>query len=293
LIYLRLLGAQAAIGAAAIFARFALLGAGPLAVAALRLAIAVLPLLAVAAIMHPRLRIGTRRELAFAIAGLLLAAHFATWFASLLYTSVAISVLLVTTTPLWTALYESLVTRTLPTRARLVALGCATLGIALIALQHTAPAPVPGHALAGAVLAIGGAVALALYFIIVSAVGSAPKMSAPLPTSAIVARTNFWAALALLVAAAVTHQPPPLFADTRAWGGILALALVSQLLGHTAMNAALRNFTPSVVALTTLLEPPIAAALAALIFGEGLPVQTLAGGLAVLVGVGLVLRRIS
>jgi drug/metabolite transporter (DMT)-like permease len=292
LIYLRLLGAQAAIGAAAIFARYALLGAGPLAVAALRLAIAVLPLLAVAAIMHPRLRIGTRRELAFAIAGLLLAAHFATWFASLLYTSVAISVLLVTTTPLWTSLYESLATRTLPTRARLVAFGFATFGVTLIALQHAAPAPISGHALTGALLAIAGAVALALYFIIVSAVGSAPKTGSPLPTSAIVARTNAWAAVALLVAAAVAHQPPPVWVDTRAWGGILALALVSQLLGHTAMNAALRNFAPSIVALTTLLEPPIAAALAALVFGEGLPLQTLAGGFAVLIGVGLVLRRI-
>ncbi len=65
-------------------------------------------------------------------------------------------------------------------------------------------------------------------------------------------------------------MPPPRGAPTRAatrrrtaWLGILAMALVSQLLGHTALNAALRDFTPSTIALTTLLEPVIAGLLAA------------------------------
>jgi threonine/homoserine efflux transporter RhtA len=57
--YLRLLGAQVAIGAAAIFARFALSGAGPLAVSALRLGIAAVIALAIAL---PFRRLSMRRE---------------------------------------------------------------------------------------------------------------------------------------------------------------------------------------------------------------------------------------
>ena len=56
----------------------------------------------------------------------------------------------------------------------------------------------------------------------------------------------------------------------RAWGGILAMALVSQLLGHTGMNAALRWFSPSAVSFSTLLEPVIAACWRSLLFGETL-----------------------
>ena len=67
------------------------------------------------------------------------------------------------------------------------------------------------------------------------------------------------------------------------------MALISQGLGHTGMNAALRDFSPNVVALTTLLEPPIAALLAVWVFHETLGGLALAGAVAVLAGVGLAL----
>ena len=291
--YFRLLGAQVAIGAAAIFARFALLGAGPLAVSAWRLLIAGLVMLAVLLITGPRSWLGARRELAFAGAGLLLALHFATWLSSLLYTSVAIAVLLVTTAPLWNVIYELSVARRAPSRSQIVAFLLAAAGMTAIALQRSTPAPVPGHVVGGMLLALCGALAISVYFIIVSAAGAAPRERAPLPTVAIVARTYAWAALALLVCAALAHQGPPAPSDLRAWAGIAAMALVSQLIGHTAMNASLRNFAPSVVAMTTLLEPPFAALLALLIFGEALSLQTVLGGVAVMTGVAVTLRSIA
>ncbi|MDQ2859022.1 MAG: EamA family transporter, partial [Candidatus Eremiobacteraeota bacterium] len=66
-------------------------------------------------------------------------------------------------------------------------------------------------------------------------------------------------------------------------------ALVSQSLGHTALNAALNDFSPSTIALTTLLEPAIAAILAAAIFHETLSAQMLFGGLLILAAVGTTL----
>jgi len=282
----RLLSAQLAIGAAAIFARYALEGAGPLAVAALRLGIAAL----VAVTITGRLsRLSRRRESAFALAGLALAVHFATWIGSLAYTSVAISTLLVTTTPLWTELYDVVRLRRVPTRAYLVALILATVGVALVAGQQRAPAPQPGHATLGAALALAGSLAIGAYLIIVRDAGTLAGKQR-VGTRAIVARTYSWSALALGIAAFVTHQGPPQPTQLTAWGGILAMALVSQLLGHTALNAALRDFTPSTIALSTLLEPVLAGLLAAVLFAERLAPQSLIGGGFVILAVAITLR---
>jgi drug/metabolite transporter (DMT)-like permease len=281
---LRLLCAQLAIGAAAIFARFALAGAGPVAVSALRLAIAAIVAIVVARGFAP---LSKRREIAFAIAGLALAAHFAAWIGSLLYTSVAISTLLVTTTPLWTELYDVVRDRRPPAPRFVVTLVCALAGVALIALAHAArPAPVPDRALLGDVLALLGSVAIGAYLLIVrDASAGTPRVS----TRRIVSRTYAWAAVALVAASAVSHQGPPPLGAGLAWFGVLAMALVSQLLGHTALNASLRHFTPSVVALSTLLEPAIAAALAAIVFHESIGAQAACGAALVLAAVGVTL----
>lgn len=286
--YFRLLGAQVAIGAAAIFARFALSGAGPLAVSALRLAIAAAIAVLVAL---PIRKISLRRELALGSAGVALAAHFAAWIASLLYTSVAISTLLVTTTPLWTQLYEIVRERRPPERAFLIALGLALAGVALIVRGSgaAARAPVPGHALLGEALALTGGMAIGAYLLIVREAGA--RHAEPLATRQIVARTYGWSALVLCVATLVSGERAPATADVSAWGGVLAMALISQLIGHTALNAALRDFSPNTVALTTLLEPAIAAAFAALLFHEAVSAQTLAGGIIVLAAVALTLRN--
>lgn len=282
----RLLGAQIAIGAAAIFARFALSSTGPLAISALRLGIATVVL---AVVVRKVARVSKRREIAFAIAGFALALHFAMWITSLRFTSVAISTLLVTTTPIWTESYDAIVRRTLPTRTFLGALACAIVGVALIAFPRVAtPAPIAGHAALGALLAVLGSVAIGAYLLIVRDAGQR-SATERIATRAIVVRTFGWATLALTIAAVFAGEGPPPLHDTSAWGGILAMALVSQLLGHTLLNAALGTFAPSVVALTTLLEPVIAALLAAAVFHEALTAVTLTGGILVLVAVALTL----
>ena len=284
--YLRLLGGQVAIGAAAIFARYALTGAGPLAVAAARLALAAVVLLALARGLR---RLSPRRELALGVAGFALALHFAAWIASLEFTSVAVSTLLVTTTPLWTEIYDVVREGRAPSGTFVLSLLLGFAGVALVAVQRPSGAPpVPGHALLGDLLALAGSFAIGAYLLIVRDAG-AGKGGARLPTRPIVTRTYGWAALILIATAGAAHQPAPALSDFVAWGGILAMALVSQLLGHTALNAALRDFRPSVVALSTLTEPVVAAVLAALIFGELLGPATIAGGVLVLAAVAITL----
>ncbi len=288
--YLRLLGGQVAIGAAAIFARYALMGAGPLAVSAARLALAALVLLAVA---RETRALSRRREIAFALAGVALALHFAAWIASLDYTSVAVSTLLVTTTPLWTETYDIVRERRLPSPAFAISLVVGFAGVAIIALQRSAGAPpVRGHELFGDALALAGSFAIGAYLIIVRDAGAAANRSR-LPTLRIVVRTYGWAALVLIAMAAFAQQPPPALTNVTAWGGILAMALVSQLLGHTAINAALRDFRPSVIALSTLAEPIVAAAFAAILFHESITPLTIVGGILVLSAVAITLRSES
>ncbi len=275
-------GAQLAVGAAAIFARYALAAAGPLAVSAARLCIAAAVLLLVA-LVRPGHTVSRRQGLQLAFAGAILALHFAAWIASLEDTSVAVSVLLVSTAPLWNALYDVVVLRrrfpwTVP-----AALATGLAGLALVIAQKHVPAPHPGHEALGAVLALVGAMAFAGYLIAVRDVRD------QVGTRSTVTVTYGVAAVLLTAAAALAHQPPPPAAATAAWGGILAMALISQLLGHTAMNASLRWFSPTVVAFSTLIEPVIAAIAALLLFGETLGPVAVFGALVLLGSIGTVL----
>jgi len=282
---LRLLGGQLAIGAAAIFARLALGGAGPIAVSALRLVLATLALVALGARARP---LGPARELALGIAGLALAAHFGAWIASLEFTSVPRSTLLVTTTPLWLAFATAIRTRRLPSRALGIALAVAFAGVAIVVGVPTGVAPVPGHEALGEALALAGALAIGAYLELVRATGS--RGTDALPTGDIVLRTYGWAALALVIGAGVLREPPPALGDGRAWLGVAGMAFISQLLGHTALARALRDFSPTTVAISTLLEPAIAAGLAALIFGETVGPWLALGAALLLAGIALALR---
>jgi drug/metabolite transporter (DMT)-like permease len=285
--YLTLAGAQIAVGAAAIFARWALTGALPLAVCAGRLSIAAIVLLVLARFRRDTKRIAGRARLTLTLAGICLAVHFAGWIWSLEYTSVAVSTLLVATTPIWTALYDSLVRAkhlsTLTWGA--FAIGAAGLFL-LVGYNRTAP-PIAGHAALGVVLSLAGALAIGAYFILVREVRTA------LTTRAIVTHTYSWAAVALIAASLAARQPLPALEDRVAWGGILAMALLSQLLGHTAFNAALKWFSPSAIAFTTVIEPVVAALLAFAVFHEALTPPALLGGLLALAAVATVLREES
>lgn len=284
--YLLLGGAQLAVGAAAIFARYALTGAQPIAVAAARLCIAAIVLLLLSAIRRaPRAKVGPRDNVILACAGVALALHFAGWIWSLEYTTIAISTLLVASTPIWTAIYDATVHKRGLSRASMAAFAAGAVGLVLVVGFNKTPAPHPGHEWAGYALALIGSVAIGAYFILVRDVREG------IGTRRVVTRTYTWAAIVLTLAAFALRQPPPPISATAAWGGILAMAFVSQLLGHTALNASLRSFTPSAIAFATLLEPVIAAALGLVIFHEAVPPLALVGGFILLAAIGVVLRE--
>ncbi len=270
--------AQLAIGAAAVFARFALTSSGPLAVSAARLCIGAVPLVVLAA-LSGRLRVADARdERRLAVAGGLLAVHFAAWIASLEYASVAISTLLVCTTPVWTEAYAVL------RRRRVDAAAAGSIVAALAGVAIVVGAPDRSNAPLGIALALTGAVAFAAYLIVVRGIG--PRYD----TLAVTSRTYAYAAILLAAAALLARDHLPAAGDPRAWGGIIAMALLSQLFGHTALNAAVRVVSATTVSTLTLLEPVIAAVLAAWVFGERLGPATALGAVVILGAIGIALR---
>jgi drug/metabolite transporter (DMT)-like permease len=276
-----LAGAQIAIGAAAIFARFALTAAGPLSVSALRLGIAAIPVVALAALRGRYARFDLATERRLGLAGLALAVHFGSWIASLQYASVAVSTLLVCSTPIFTEAWSFARTgRSRP--AVLAGIGLALAGVAIVA-----GAPSRSETPLGIALALCGAAAMAVYLILVRA--SDPRYG----TLAVVGRTYPIAALALACAAILTRDGFPEAHASTAWAGILAMALVSQLFGHTAINAAVRVLSPTFVAMTVLLEPVVAAVAAASVFGEHPAPLTAVGALLVFVAIYLVIPSLS
>lgn len=270
--------AQVAIGAAAIFARFALTAAGPLSISALRMAIAAVPVVAAAAWYRRYRRFHGPTERRLLLAGVALAVHFGTWIASLQFASVAVSTLLVCSTPVFTEAWTSARTRTWrPLAAGSIALAAA--GVAIVAgVPSRTETPL------GIALALCGAAAMAVYLLLVRA------SDVRYTTLAVVGRTYPVAAIALAIAATVAHDGFPGAQASGAWAGIFALALLSQLFGHTALNAAVRVLSATFVATTTLLEPLIAAIAAAFVFGERPAPFTAAGGIVILVAISLAIR---
>ena len=270
--------AEIAIGAAAISARFALTAAGPLSVSALRLLIASVPFVLFALYRKAYRPIDGPTEWRLVAAGAVLALHFATWIASLRYATVAVSTLLVCSTPIFTEAWAIARTR------RASAPGLAGIALAIAGVALVTGAPSGTNTPLGIGLALIGAVAIAAYLLLVRA------SDARYTTLAVVARTYPIAAIALVLAATVARDrvPPP---DAWvSWSGIAAMALGSQIFGHTAINAAVRTLSATLVAMATLLEPVFAAITAALVFGERIDVQTGIGALIIVAAIALAIR---
>ena len=73
------------------------------------------------------------------------------------------------------------------------------------------------------------------------------------------------------------------------WGPVVALALLSQLIGQGLLVFSLRHFSALVIALALLTQPVVAVLVGWMVFGEVLDLLDFTG--IALVGIGLVLAR--
>jgi len=270
----------AAISTGAIFARAA--EAPSLTIAAYRVGLATLVLAPFCARKCPRELSCLHRGdwLAVLGAGFFLAVHFATWITSLQYTSVASSVVLVETIPLWVGILTPLVTGEPPGKATIAGIALSFTGGILIGAGDFA---IGGRALLGDALALAGGVSGALYIMLGRKVRPRLSLLAYATTCYGTAGVLLWI-LVLFSGTPFTGFSAP------TWWAFAGMALIPQVIGHSSYNWALRWFSASTVAVCLLGEPIGSTLLAWIFFGETLTPWKAAGGALILAGIVLAAR---
>jgi drug/metabolite transporter (DMT)-like permease len=222
-----------------------------------------------------------RKELGwFFLSGLLLSLHFALWIASLKYTSVASSVVLVTTHPIFVGIGGWLLLRERMGVGLVLGIALSVLGSGLISYGDMS---LSTEALMGDGLALLGAIAASGYLLV------GRKMRKDQELFSYVFPVYSMAGLILILLSLIFRQS--------FWGYspstyfyFLLLALVPQLIGHTTFNWALKYLPVSMVAVAILGEPIGSTILAYFILGEGLTVWKILGGVSIFAGILIALR---
>ena len=280
------------VSTASIFIRYAQAYAPSLVIAAYRLALATLVLSPLVIWRHrPELRNLKRGELVLAlISGFFLALHFVTWISSLEYTTVASSVVLVSTTPLWVALLTPFTLKEPVARLVLAGMGLALVGGVIVGLSDTCiwnvngiTCPpfsefVRGQAFLGDLLALLGAIMAAGYILIGRRLRS--KMTL-IPYIFLVYGMAALVVLAIMFGA----RQAPFGYPSPAYLWFVLLALVPQLLGHSTFNWALRYLSAAYVSIALLGEPVGSTILAFFLLNESPATLKIFGAILILAGI--------
>lgn len=293
-----ILTAILAVSTASIFIRFAQTdGAPSIVIAALRLTFATILLAPIALTKHlDEIKRFTLNEILSGVfSGIFLAVHFAAWISSLEYTSVASSVVFVSTGPLWVALLSPLLLKEHLARTAVIGLGLSLAGGAVIGLSDacvwdaglSCPAlqdVMQGRAMWGNFLSLLGAWTVTGYLII------GRKLRTRMTLIPYIFMVYGMAALALIVMMFLSGNSPFGYAP-KTYGWIFLLAVLPQLIGHSTYNWALKYLPAALVAVMTLGEPIGSALLAFFVLAESPSLATLMGGALILAGIYLASRQ--
>ena len=275
LLVLAALGANVALAFGPWFVRLA--DTGPVAAAFWRIALAV-PVLFVAATVRGEHPIAQGRGFGWLIAlgGVAFAADLGAWHLGIHRTTLANSTLFGNAASLIFPIYGFFVARAWPARAQVFALLLAAAGGALLMGRS---AELSASHLAGDLLCLAAGVLYAVYFIAMARVRASV---APLPALALSSLASVVPLLVFALALGERIVPGN-------WWPLIALAVVSQLMGQGLMIFAIGHLSPLVIGIALLVQPVVAATIGVFAYGERLGTLDLIG--AVLVAVALVLVR--
>jgi len=286
-----------AVSTASLFIRFAQQNAPSLVVAAYRLGLASLLLTPYILLQHrSELRQLTHRQwLPMLLAGLFLAFHFGAWITSLELTSVASSVVLVTTTPLWVAIVAVVFLKEKLTRPLITGLIVAMVGGVIVGISESCAFQngrflctsgielFQSESMLGNFLAMFGAWMAAAYLVV------GRKVREHVDTMVYVYGVYSIAAIFLVIACLFTRQSLWGFSPNFYLWAFL-LAIVPQIIGHTTYNWAL-GYLPTTFVSISLLGEPIGTILLAFLFLQETPtlIESV-GGVLILAGIYLASR---
>jgi len=215
------------------------------------------------------------------LSGLLLSLHFAFWITSLKYTSVASSVVLVSTHPIFVGIGSRLFLRERLGLNLILGIILSVLGSGLISYGDMT---LSKEALMGDGLALVGAMTASGYFLV------GRKMRRNQDLLSYIFPVYSTAGLALVLFS-LLFQKPFFGYPTTTYLFMFLLALVPQLIGHTTFNWALKYLPASMVSITILGEPIGSTILAYLILGEGLTIWKGLGGISIFIGILIALKK--
>jgi drug/metabolite transporter (DMT)-like permease len=256
--------AVVAVGTSAIMIMYA--ESGPLTISFYRLLFTTLMLVPFVAVYEREaLRKLERSDLMrLAAVGLVLAVHFSLWIASVRMTSVANSVVLVTTHPLFVAGISALFLKEYSPRYALLGGIVAGAGVLVMFAGDISTGGLLGDA-----MAFGGAIAAGTYIV----AGRSERRKLPTGTYCVVVYA--FTTLFLLPGAFWESRLVP--AAGFDWVLFIAMAAVPGIMGHTFYNYALGHVSAFLVSTSLLGEPVLSSLLAALLFAQVPPALSLLG----------------
>lgn len=224
------------------------------------------------------------------LTGVALALHFVSWFESLRHTSVAASVTLVQSQPLFVAVGAWALLDERLTKRMLVGIAVALVGAAAMSLGDPVLAALgvidggsglSGTSTYGNLLALIGAVMAAAYVL----AGRSLRQRISLVPYVVVV---YLACSAVLLVIAVGQGAPLVDYPRREWLLFLGMAIGPGIFGHTVINWALAHLESGVVSVSLLGEPVGSTLLALLLLPGEIPTPTtVVGGAVVLFGIYL------
>lgn len=243
-----------------------------------RLAVAAILILALMRLRGETLRVARQDWPLFAAFGLIAAVHFLSYVASLSFTTIAHSLAIVYTAPIFVALFSAWFLKESITGRKWIGVLVAVAGIAVLAGFE----PRWNARMAwGDLLALVSAITFGLY----SVAGRSQRSRYPLFTYAVL--VYGLAALWAMPAAIATFDPAALALVPVL--AVIALGIFPLGFGHTLYNAGLRLTHATTVNIIATQEVTLGILLGALLLGEIPQVNEVAGALITLVGVILVI----
>lgn len=279
--YITLFVGVLAVSFAATFIRLA--DAPPLVIATYRLAIASIILIPIAAIKSRRSLPQLSRQdiLLILLSSVFVALHFGLWITSLSYTSIASSVVLVTAHPAFVAVISYFLWGERLNKLTIGGIVVAFIGVIFI---NYSGLTFGSQAIVGNLLALIGGFAMGAYLIV------GRQLRARIDILSYLTILYTCSAVILLVATVLSGHSLFGYSPTT-YLMLVLLALVPQLIGHTSINLAVRLIPVIFVSVAILGEPVGATLLGSLILGEIPTANEIVGGLFILGGIFLVMRR--
>jgi drug/metabolite transporter (DMT)-like permease len=225
-------------------------------------------------------QVSGRDWLWISLSSLFLSLHFALWITSLNYTSIASSVVLVTSHPAFVAVVSYFLWGERFRRLTLAGIVVALLGVVLINY---------GGFTFGSQTALGNLLALLAAFSMGAYLLIGGRLTTSVSILSYLSLVYAFSAVILLVAA-ISLGHSLIGYSPKTYLMLVLLAVIPQLIGHSCLNYAVRLMPVTLVSMAILGEPVGATVLGYFVLDEVPAINEILGGLLILAGIYLVMR---